>query len=111
VFRRAEVAPRLTVAGRTDVGVHAIGQVAHVDLDPQLLDAKGGPRRLARRLNGILAPSGDVYVERAAIAPEDFDARFSALWRRYEYRIADADAQHDPRRRSHTPLVPRAARR
>lgn len=106
VFRRAAEAPRLTVAGRTDVGVHAIGQVAHVDLDPRLLEAKGGPKRLARRINGILAPSGDVYIGRAAIAPEGFDARFSALWRRYEYRIADADARHDPRRRSHTLWYP-----
>jgi tRNA pseudouridine38-40 synthase len=108
VFRRAEEAPRITVAGRTDVGVHATGQVAHVDLDPAMLAAKGGPARLARRLNGILGPVGDVRIARASIAADGFDARFSALWRRYEYRIADAAAAQDPRRRSHTLWYPAA---
>jgi tRNA pseudouridine38-40 synthase len=108
VFRRAGEAPRVTVAGRTDVGVHATGQVAHVDLDTEILAAKGGPERLARRLNGILSPAADVYVSRATVAPAGFDARFSALWRRYEYRIADAAAAHDPRRRAHTLWYPAA---
>ena len=106
VFRRADEAPRVTVAGRTDVGVHATGQVAHVDLDAALLAAKGGPGRLSRRLNGILGPVGDVRISRASIAPVGFDARFSALWRRYEYRIADPRAEQDPRRRSHTLWYP-----
>jgi tRNA pseudouridine38-40 synthase len=106
VFRRADEAPRVTVAGRTDVGVHATGQVVHVDLDPTILAAKGGPGRLARRLNGILGPEGDVRIARCSVAPDGFDARFSALWRRYEYRIADARAEQDPRRRSHTLWYP-----
>ena len=112
VLRRVDAAPRLTVAGRTDVGVHATGQVAHVDLDRAsvsvLARADRGHRRLevgealARRLNGIAGPVSDVQVARASIATAGFDARFSALWRRYEYRIADAAADRDPRRRSHT---------
>jgi tRNA pseudouridine38-40 synthase len=80
-------AVRLTVAGRTDAGVHATGQVAHADL-PEL----PGLRRLA----GVLPP--DLRVRAVRAAPEGFDARFSALWRRYEYRITDA-AGADPLRR------------
>ncbi len=105
--------PRLTVAGRTDVGVHAIGQVAHLDLAPEHLAqlerrprgrgaGAGGAGSLARRLNGIVGQAADVQVLRASAAPAGFDARFSALWRRYEYRIADADALRDPRTRAFT---------
>jgi tRNA pseudouridine38-40 synthase len=100
VFRRHGAAPRITVAGRTDVGVHAIGQVAHVDLTPAQQASLRGD--LAKRLNGIAGLDSDVRVFRSVQAPAGFDARFSALWRRYEYRIADAGALHDPRRRSHT---------
>jgi tRNA pseudouridine38-40 synthase len=109
IFRRVGEAPTLTVAGRTDVGVHATGQVAHLDLDDaQLADLdrrrRGGPAprgldALVRRLNGIAGAVGDVQVQRASIAPAGFDARFSAVWRRYEYRIADGAALRDPRRR------------
>ncbi|HWH25814.1 MAG TPA: tRNA pseudouridine(38-40) synthase TruA [Pseudolysinimonas sp.] len=113
VFRRKGDPPRLTVAGRTDVGVHATGQVAHVDLTPAqlaLLDrpdrggapAPRGPAALARRLNGIAGLESDVRVSRSEFAPEGFDARFSALWRRYEYRIADRAAAQDPLRRFST---------
>lgn len=97
--------PRLTVAGRTDAGVHARGQVAHVDLDPETWRAvrgrmAGSPGQvLVRRLAGVLPP--DVVVHRAAEAPPGFDARFGALWRRYAYRIADDLAQVDPLRRGH----------
>jgi tRNA pseudouridine38-40 synthase len=111
IFRRAGEPPTITVAGRTDVGVHAIGQVAHVDLsDEQIADldrprrggpAAGGLDSLARRLNGIAGASGDVQVQRASLAPAGFDARFAAVWRRYEYRIADGAALHDPRRRTY----------
>ena len=92
VLLRAE-APRLTVAGRTDAGVHARGQVAHVDLpieraqDPLLL----------RRLNGLLPP--DVRVRRVSLAADGFDARFSALARTYRYRVADGPEHVDPLRR------------
>ncbi len=111
IFRRVGEAPGVTVAGRTDVGVHATGQVAHLDLDDaQLADLdrprRGGPApkglgALVRRLNGIAGASGDLAVQRAIVAPPGFDARFSAVWRRYEYRIADAAAHRDPRRRGY----------
>jgi tRNA pseudouridine38-40 synthase len=100
VLRRSGDTPRLTVAGRTDVGVHATGQVAHVDLTSQQLGSLRGT--LAKRLNGIAGLDSDVQVFRSEEAPAGFDARFSAIWRRYEYRIADVAALRDPRRRSHT---------
>lgn len=106
VFRRHDEPPRLTVAGRTDVGVHATGQVAHVDLTPAQRESLRGD--LAKRLNGIAGLDSDVRVFRSSAAPTGFDARFSALWRRYEYRIADAEALHDPRRRTHTLWHPAA---
>ncbi len=96
---------RLTVAGRTDTGVHARGQVAHVDLDPALVEAargrspEDGPTTLTRRLNGVLDP--DVRVHRTTVAPDGFDARFSAVWRRYAYRVADGPAVTDPLTRGH----------
>jgi len=113
LFARAGESPRLTVAGRTDVGVHAIGQVAHLDLEPgQLAALKRRPRgrgagasgveSLGRRLNGIVGQAADVQVLSARPAPAGFDARFSAVWRRYEYRIADAGALRDPRARAFT---------
>lgn len=106
VFTRWGEPPLLTVAGRTDAGVHATGQVAHVDLTASQWEALGAKRSplesLVKRLNGIAAPEGDVVVTRASVAPDGFDARFSPLWRRYSYRIADADAPRDPRRRGHT---------
>ena len=87
----------LTVAGRTDAGVHARGQVAHVDLAADLVEQ--GVDALARRLNGIL--EADVRVLRVGEAPDGFDARFSALWRRYAYRITDAPEHVDPLARGH----------
>lgn len=90
----------LVVAGRTDAGVHAIGQVAHIDVDPTRL-ATLTPRRrsgdndghtpltgLSRRLAGMLPT--DVRVRSATAAPDGFDARFSALRRHYRYRIGTA---------------------
>jgi tRNA pseudouridine38-40 synthase len=85
----------LTVAGRTDAGVHATGQVAHADLPAAAWQAEGD--RLVRRLAGVLP--GDVRVAAATPAPPGFDARFSAVWRRYEYRICDAEAGVPPLRR------------
>lgn len=93
-------AVRLTVAGRTDSGVHAIGQVAHVDL-PDSTPVGG----LARRLNGVLDRA--VRVIGLAPAPDGFDARFSALSRRYVYRITDAPFGAEPLRRFDTLTVPR----
>ena len=97
--------PRLTVAGRTDAGVHARGQVAHLDLPDEVFGAVRGRLgldpgpALVRRLEGVLPP--DVVVHRAAPAADGFDARFSALRRRYAYRIADDAALADPLRRHH----------
>jgi tRNA pseudouridine38-40 synthase len=76
---------RLTVAGRTDAGVHALGQVAHADIPARVWIAFAGT--LERRLGRMLPE--DVRVNAIEVAPPGFDARFSALWRRYEYRITD----------------------
>ena len=90
----------VTCAGRTDTGVHARGQVVHLDVHSEVLAAAAGrsaapaPDALARRLNGVLPV--DVRVHRATEVPDAFDARFSALWRRYAYRIADAPELVDP---------------
>ncbi|MFI6098961.1 tRNA pseudouridine(38-40) synthase TruA [Lentzea sp. NPDC051213] len=91
---------QLTVAGRTDAGVHASGQVAHVDL-PSTVDVAGLPRRLARAL-----PT-DVRVFSAREVPAAFDARFSALRRHYEYRVSDAASGAHPLRRLDTLAWPR----
>lgn len=110
--------PRLVVAGRTDAGVHATGQVAHVDLDETQTArvlagrSRGGARQaadhvaaLAARLTGVVGAYSDVAVTRSAAAPEGFDARFSAVWRRYAYRIADTVAGYDPMERHRTTSV------
>ncbi|MDO8383305.1 MAG: tRNA pseudouridine(38-40) synthase TruA [Microbacterium sp.] len=105
--------PRLVVAGRTDAGVHASGQVAHLDLDAQLLDALGRSRPkygspldlLAQRVRGVLGKYADVTVRNIREAPEGFDARFSAVWRRYQYRIADSTTGYDPLERTRTTNV------
>lgn len=110
VLRLPEPA-RLTVAGRTDAGVHARGQVAHVDVPEAAWLALPGrgdrapEESLVTRLAGVLGHgarprgSGDVVVRRAGPAPAGFDARFSAVWRRYAYRVADDVAYRDPLRR------------
>ncbi|MGB6513815.1 tRNA pseudouridine(38-40) synthase TruA [Mycobacterium sp.] len=88
---------RLRAAGRTDTGVHAIGQVAHADVPVDALP-NAYPRSprptepeflpLVRRL-GRLLPA-DVRIRRIVRAPAGFDARFSALRRHYVYRISTA---------------------
>ena len=98
-------------AGRTDTGVHARGQVLHLDVtDASVAESVGRSRELPldallRRLNGILAP--DVRVRRLVAAPGGFDARFSALWRRYAYRVVDGPEAVDPLTRRHVLAWPR----
>jgi tRNA pseudouridine38-40 synthase len=110
---------RLTVAGRTDAGVHARGQVVHFDVTPGEWQGLGrgrdiGPAgALQRRLGGVLrtvlkravgheTAVRAVVVHAVSLAPAGFDARFSALWRRYSYRIADQPRLWDPLSRRHT---------
>jgi tRNA pseudouridine38-40 synthase len=90
-----DVPPGLTVAGRTDAGVHARGQVAHSDL-PSISWAEHRERAL-HRLRGVLP--ADVRVTSAADAPDGFDARFSATSRRYSYQLSDDPNGVDPTRR------------
>jgi tRNA pseudouridine38-40 synthase len=71
---------RITGAGRTDAGVHARGQVAHFDIPDYDLF------KLKRSLNGLLTEQ--IVVRDIAIVPDDFHARFSALYRRYRYYIS-----------------------
>jgi tRNA pseudouridine38-40 synthase len=97
VLRLSEPAA-LTVAGRTDAGVHASGQVVHADLPGEV-----DPAVLVRRLAGVLPP--DVVVRSVAVAPPGFDARFAATGRRYRYRICDGSL--DPVRRRDTLAWPR----
>lgn len=98
-------------AGRTDTGVHARGQVAHVDVDEDVLAASAGRGplpplpSLLRRLNGILPL--DLRLHGLVAAADGFDARFSALWRRYVYRIADRPEAVDPLARGHVLFWPR----
>jgi tRNA pseudouridine38-40 synthase len=125
LLRRHPPAPRLVVAGRTDAGVHATGQVAHIDLTGEQLASltqrrrpgtKGsagartadadGPESLARRINGIAGLDSDFVIHRSAIAPEGFDARFSPIWRRYEYRVGDSAMQRNPLVRHNTVWIP-----
>lgn len=107
---------RVVVAGRTDTGVHARGQVVHLDLAPAEWTALARGRdedpglALERRLSGALTHvlgrgrrelglpecPGAVVVRRAGAAPGGFDARFSAVSRRYSYRIDDGAAGRDP---------------
>ncbi len=109
---------RLTVAGRTDAGVHAAAQVVHFDASTEAWAALPGrsdrlpEAALLTRLAGVLAReaqaslprtprgAGDVVVTGVRSVPQAFDARFGALSRRYTYRIADAAAPRDPARRA-----------
>ena len=94
VVLRLPAPPTLTVAGRTDAGVHARGQVAHGEF---------AEVPSVRWLNSVLP--ADVRVSAVALAPPGFDARFSALSRRYRYRITDGPV--DPLRRHDTLGWPR----
>jgi tRNA pseudouridine38-40 synthase len=103
---RAAKPVRLVVAGRTDAGVHARGAVVHADIDPTgwaLLPGRSvrSPAQSAvARLNGVLAK--DIVIHNVSVAPEGFNARFSATQRRYLYRICDQPELLDPLRRDDT---------
>jgi len=85
-----------TVAGRTDAGVHATGQTAHIDVDDSVK-----PEQLIRQLNSILSGVA-IHIHRVTVAPPGFDARYSPMFRRYEYRVSDAVGNRDPRTRHFT---------
>jgi tRNA pseudouridine38-40 synthase len=95
---RADV--EVQCAGRTDAGVHARGQVAHVDVPQWPSDVD------ARRINRALP--GDIRVLGVDRAPDGFDARFSAIWRRYAYRVSDDGLGPDPLQRGHVLAWPKA---
>lgn len=98
----------LTVAGRTDAGVHAAGQVAHCDVSLSSLEQRsidGDPRRLVRRLARLLPE--DIRVHAVTPAPRGFDARFSALRRHYVYRITTHPAGALPTRLRDTATWPK----
>lgn len=99
--RLVRVPVSLTVAGRTDAGVHASGQVVHVDLASDL-----DPSWLLRRLARLLPP--DVRVRAVRPVPPEFDARFAALRRHYEYRVAVTPWGADPLRARDTLSWPHA---
>jgi tRNA pseudouridine38-40 synthase len=98
--------PRLVVAGRTDAGVHATGQVTHLDVPRlprfELADGSLDVEELENRLAGVLKREPDVVVRRLSLAPEGFDARFSPLARRYEYRLIDDPRKYNPLERHRT---------
>ena len=79
---------RIRLAGRTDAGVHATGQVAAFCL-PRSLPWPGGLPELRRRLNAFLPP--DLAVRSLRPAPPGFDPRRDALWRVYRYRVRTGD--------------------
>ena len=102
---------QFVVAGRTDAGVHAQGQVAHVDLTDEQwarIESRQGrapqdpAASIARRMRGVLGAYPDATVTCSSIAADGFDARFSAVWRRYRYRLADESSGYDPIRRHDT---------
>ncbi len=111
---------RVAVAGRTDAGVHALGQVCHADVPAAAWLSSVGPPRpgptrtgssgagrgvqgpsdaVRRRCNGLLAT--DIRVRAIEPAPPGFDARWSAAWRRYLYCVADRPDAQDPVTRGH----------
>lgn len=98
------IAPKVTrtlVAGRTDAGVHAVGQVCHIQLPEGYELTSRAQSQLRARVQGALAAK-DVVIHDIQIAPEGFDARFSALSREYQYRIADGRALKNPLHASFT---------
>jgi tRNA pseudouridine38-40 synthase len=83
----------MRVAGRTDAGVHAFSQVAHIDVTAAQIKRLGRTKSIAFRLNSIL--DRDIRIHSFEIAPPGFHARFSATFRRYRFRIADGPVAKD----------------
>lgn len=102
---------RVTVAGRTDAGVHARGQVAHADIPRDAWDAMPGrsdrspAQALRDRLDAVTGD--DLVIGQVTVAPHGFDARFSATERVYRYRISDSVATRDPLMRTHVAWFPK----
>ncbi len=96
IFGESDIDFSLRVAGRTDAGVHALNQVAHFDLTESQLARLGRETidDIAYKLNRLLAD--DIRVSKVGVAPAGFDARFSAINRRYRYRLADNLAFKNP---------------
>lgn len=89
-------------AGRTDAGVHARGQVAHLDITQRQWDALEDAGRVNRAL------PADIRIHRMERAPAGFDARFAAMWRRYTYRVCDRSTLMNPLMRRQTLTYHRA---
>ncbi|WP_278619231.1 tRNA pseudouridine(38-40) synthase TruA [Varibaculum cambriense] len=98
---------QLTVAGRTDAGVHARGQVAHLDVPQEFWISLSRGReesdelrgeRLRARLEGLAGRglNGALALKQISVVTRDFDARFSALSRTYRYLICDDPRAQDP---------------
>ena len=101
IFDSSDDCYGLTVAGRTDAGVHARHQVLHIDLSQSQVGRLGRfstpdlvEGAIRDRLNSLL--DDDIRVFSVELAPDGFDARFAATFRRYRYRIADGAAVKDP---------------
>ena len=92
----------ITCAGRTDAGVHARGQVIHADVPDSVVSSRGETLPTDVALSHWLgrALPDDVVIRTVTVPAPGFDARFSALWRRYIYRLWDDPAAIDPLRRS-----------
>ena len=84
----------MRVAGRTDAGVHAANQVVHVELSPAQLKRLGRSYNIVAKLNHML--SEEIRIHKFEPAAAGFDARFSAIYRRYRYQISDDFAPKDP---------------
>ena len=82
----------ITCAGRTDKGVHGRGQVISFDVPD---DAVVDPSRIEKSINGLCRPH--IVVRDVVVAGDDFNARFSAQWRRYRYQVLTSP-QPDPLR-------------
>lgn len=84
----------MRVAGRTDAGVHAEGQVVHIDLSAKQLKRLGRSKNVLTNLNALLPV--DIRVSKFVETHADFDARFAAKYRKYRYRIADSVSGLNP---------------